>query len=364
MTIKAVEVEVPRYEYLDSLRGVAALMVLMVHIMGQFKLSGYDFLFGSHGVKLFFIVSALTLFLSSSRRFFAETQPIIKFYIRRFFRIAPLFYFVLIFYLLCPGGVLFSSMYQSASISNVIAHFLFIFGFSKDWINSIITVEWTIFVEVIFYLSLPIVFRYINNKNRAFLFSAVAFVVAVISKYIYYHFFRGDGLMDSWYYFFIIQNYVYFTFGVVLFFLFKENKTYTQNVLRLAWLLFYLASAVAVIKNLSGIIFALLAAFLVYLMKYDSKLSLPFNNRFTKYVGIISYSVYLTHRAMLSFVDNVIVSPNLSILSQNLGLRILAILLSIFLVIVVSTATYHLIEKPGISVGKFVIRKLSIKDVG
>ena len=46
----------------------------------------------ARGVELFFVVSALTLCLSSAARSNREALPTLNFYIRRFFRIAPMFY--------------------------------------------------------------------------------------------------------------------------------------------------------------------------------------------------------------------------------------------------------------------------------
>ena len=89
--------DIVHYQYLDALRGIAALLVLSVHMsMLSVLLNGRGFSIGAYGVQLFYILSALTLFLSSSKRFSSEERPIFKFFIRRFFRIAPLFYLTVI----------------------------------------------------------------------------------------------------------------------------------------------------------------------------------------------------------------------------------------------------------------------------
>jgi peptidoglycan/LPS O-acetylase OafA/YrhL len=81
-----------RYAYIDALRGYAILMVIGVH-------SGFYFSnlppsttaivsMGARGVQLFFVASAMTLFMSWKVR----DDGAKAFYIRRLFRIAPMFY--------------------------------------------------------------------------------------------------------------------------------------------------------------------------------------------------------------------------------------------------------------------------------
>jgi peptidoglycan/LPS O-acetylase OafA/YrhL len=86
-----------RLEWIDVLRGIAILMVILIHVgtythgLQQSIKNFTDY--GSRGVPLFFIVSAFTLFRTVSKKFNAKS-----FYIRRFARIAPMFFLALIFY--------------------------------------------------------------------------------------------------------------------------------------------------------------------------------------------------------------------------------------------------------------------------
>lgn len=88
-----------QYDYIDIVRGVAILGVIAVHShQGIKNLStpiSWIFNYGQLGVQLFFIASALTLCLSTRER--DETSPY-YFYIRRYFRIAPLYYFAIFLY--------------------------------------------------------------------------------------------------------------------------------------------------------------------------------------------------------------------------------------------------------------------------
>jgi peptidoglycan/LPS O-acetylase OafA/YrhL len=88
--------------FLDSLRGLAALYVLLYHlaVMPHPALhvpawAASVVLSGGTGVTLFFIASAFSL-CHSARPGEDKGNELIAFYLRRFFRIAPLFYAVIV----------------------------------------------------------------------------------------------------------------------------------------------------------------------------------------------------------------------------------------------------------------------------
>lgn len=89
--------QIRKFDQIDSLRGIAALMVVVAHALsfGDTKLFPVFPLSilgqGVRGVQLFYIISAFTLFYTFDLRK-DENQAVFKFYLRRFFRIAPLFY--------------------------------------------------------------------------------------------------------------------------------------------------------------------------------------------------------------------------------------------------------------------------------
>jgi peptidoglycan/LPS O-acetylase OafA/YrhL len=88
-----------KLEYIDVLRAVAILMVIFVHnsqtvngLSTEVKsISEY----GQIGVQLFFVASAYTLCFSQTKRR-QDKFPLRSFFLRRFFRIAPLYYFAII----------------------------------------------------------------------------------------------------------------------------------------------------------------------------------------------------------------------------------------------------------------------------
>jgi len=95
--------ETRKLDYIDALRGIAALSIVIYHIyatIGSITDWAYPIQIMPErfisltlaGIPLFFIISAFTLYLSLKNKA-GEKRKFLKFYLRRFFRIAPLFYY-------------------------------------------------------------------------------------------------------------------------------------------------------------------------------------------------------------------------------------------------------------------------------
>lgn len=91
------------YRYIDALRGYAILLVMACHAsqtrvqlgeLGRTLLNQ-----GARGVQLFFVASALTLSISWT----SKNDGPLRFYIRRFFRIAPMFWLGIVVFVWLDG---------------------------------------------------------------------------------------------------------------------------------------------------------------------------------------------------------------------------------------------------------------------
>lgn len=98
----------PRFESLDGLRGLMVLYVMYHHFALVFQgqmMAGKSILqvfagSGSLGVRCFFIISGFVILHQMKFRHQLDTSPIQQFYIRRFFRIIPLWWFMILVYAL------------------------------------------------------------------------------------------------------------------------------------------------------------------------------------------------------------------------------------------------------------------------
>ncbi|MCB2406626.1 acyltransferase family protein [Hymenobacter lucidus] len=366
--------ETKKYDYIDALRGVAVLAVLLVHC-ALFGTNTPDHpLFaaavqqGARGVQLFYVLSALTLFLSMGSRASQERHPTLNFFLRRFFRIAPLFYCAILYYLWQDGwgprtwlgnapGVTAAQVLATATFSN---------GWNPRWINSIVPGGWSIAVEMSFYLILPLLFLYADSLKRALTLTVITTLVAVaFVLWMGRHPLIPEAQLWTDFIFLAFPTQLpVFAMGIVLFFLLRApaGPTLGPDPTR-AWLLLLtvgLLLARFVFADLVpnylciGVAFVLLT---YALSLYPVRLLV---NSFTIYAGKISYSMYLTHFAVLHAMQqfhltDLLPQPGLGTGLLNYAVRYLTLLA---LDVLVATVTYHLIEKPGMALGKRLIGAL------
>lgn len=167
-----------RVACLDGLRGLAALWVLIGHCM---ILTGWGLpVLGAPdlGVDLFILLSGflMTFQYQLRSRFEDWTQPKVwaGFWIRRFFRIAPLYY-VLLAVALLLGPAIYAdrvlidtalatptnylqlpTRYLDASFTNLLAHLSFVFGLIPSYAFRTPLPDWSLGLEMQFYLVFPL----------------------------------------------------------------------------------------------------------------------------------------------------------------------------------------------------------------
>ena len=166
-----------KYDWVNALRGYAILLVILVHssqyffVMGALKKICQR---GDLGVQLFFILSSFTLFNSYSNRKAVDMENVNKnFFLRRFFRIAPYYYLAGTMYLFYR--LLFK--FETVSIKNLMANFTFTNGIYLPAINDIPPGGWSVGVEMLFYLMIPLLFKHINTIKKTIPISKVINVI-------------------------------------------------------------------------------------------------------------------------------------------------------------------------------------------
>jgi peptidoglycan/LPS O-acetylase OafA/YrhL len=171
-----------RLHYLDSMRGLAALYVVFFHAyfvpIPQPQIASTSFLhfvkFGGSGVFLFFIISGFSLSLTFGRHE-RTPAPVISYGVSRFFRIAPLFYFVTIITLIYR----FVAMGKPPALWTILVNLTFLFNLFPNHVQwGIASASWTIGVEMLFYAAfIPLVKSPIRVQAVALVASVVAFSV-------------------------------------------------------------------------------------------------------------------------------------------------------------------------------------------
>ena len=322
---------------------------------------------GQYGVQLFFIVSALTLFMSMDKRQVQEKHPYLNYFIRRFFRIAPLFYVGIIYYLWQSGfgyrTWLGDGPAPGVSVWNIISTAAFIHGFSPYWINSLVPGSWTISVEMTFYLFLPLLYSKIRNLKTALWFTIATLVGTRLLLCILHRIalIPDHSLWAAYLYLFFPSQLPIFLLGIVLFYMIRNHQNYScknNNVVVLPgiWLVtsmllwMQLATQKIIPEH-----FLFGVAFLVLAYALSLKPTKLFVNRFTVFIGKISFSLYLAHFAVLHFMYKMekynFVDFHCNPLT-NFAIRYIILL---GMSSAISLITYMYIERPGRYVGGKII---------
>lgn len=364
-----------KYAFIDALRGWAIIGVIFVHASHWFpptsQALGEFASQGARGVQLFFLASALTLFISLDFRRSHEHHPALNFFIRRFFRIAPLFYLGIVFYFLYFGTEAHFWRPNGFEWWHIAATAGFIHGLHPETFNSIVPGGWSIGVEFVFYLFVPLLFLAIRNLRHALIATMVALVGSILVckgieigvKSIYPE--NQHYLIESFIFMSLASQLPIFAFGVLNFYLIKTfpDKGDKTKMLMLAAALFsaiifsvllYLSDIVAV-----HVVFGpLFLGFSMFLYYCPIKL---FVNRVVKVVGTLSFSMYLTHFVVLYTMDKVF--PSGFGVNGDIDFFIAFILILCFTT-VLSFFTYSFVEKPGVRLGKVIVRRLEAKSAG
>jgi peptidoglycan/LPS O-acetylase OafA/YrhL len=356
-----------KLNYIDSLRGIAVLGVILAHI-GTVFLTGVSHTiagYGTKGVQLFFFISAFTLFLSANRRTNGENHPTINFFIRRIFRIAPMYYIGILFYALVKSYI----EHNPIQTNGILLNLTFVHGFSPYYINNIVPGGWTIGVEMLFYLLVPFLVSVITSFEKSIVFLIVTLAIRDIFQVILMHnpFHVPDKLWEAYLYWFLPNQLPNFAFGIIFYFL--TVQAWQKSIFMADFKFFLKCTMVLLVLflidkfyfrvQIFNADFAFEIIFLATALLLNS-FSLKFIvNKFTELVGRLSFSMYLIHFEVLDLIKK-----NYSIvIKQHDGLFtwLCLYLAVVALTMIFSYLTYKFIELTAQNVGKKIIKKLEVR---
>ncbi len=214
----------PKLAYIDALRGYAVLLVITAHVGGMLaqlpyplkKLTNY----GVTGVQLFFLLSCVTLLLSWQADKHRNTVNLKRFWLRRLFRIAPMYYLAAAFYFWAeppaggfdPGRLLASLLFVNAwhpALTNLLA---------GNW--QVVPGGWSIGVEMNFYLLFPLIAAQVRSMRTALAFATLALLVGSAANILTAGLLPVSYAQDScerFLYFWLPNQIVVFALGTVLY---------------------------------------------------------------------------------------------------------------------------------------------------
>lgn len=330
------------FKALDGLRGIAVLMVLLSH-SSNLKLFFHDLLnfqrVGKVGVYLFFVLSAYLLDRQIADGFVKKKISLLfwkNYFLRRFLRIYPLFTIALIVY----GLINFLGLPTVIDKKiDIILHMLLVKGES---------IFWSIPVEFKYYFLSPLIiwfcFKVLNwNIKRISLFLITLILLTVATEYYY----RLTIISTMKYLpIFLVGTYISIYEIIMPSAKFFQSKG-ILNILGIVSVLligisipFYFqilfSTKIDFHDSIYYLPYGLCWGLLLISVKYGSKwVKFFFELKALRFIGTISFSMYLFHMPILHFVKSTDFFP-----------KDLKIYLFFGLALVVSSISYFLIEKP------------------
>jgi peptidoglycan/LPS O-acetylase OafA/YrhL len=355
--------QLPRLHGIDALRGLAASVIVIHHVVriNQMQLPAFlSFIpaYFGYGVPLFFIISAFSLYYSYSVRL-KGSSDIRAYAIHRFARIAPLFYFMLAVWSI-------TSYYKFGLPPNpaeIIANLAFLFNFVPAWQNSVVWAGWSIGVEFLFYALLPLLIANVRTTWASVSVLAVSLGVAWSFQA------APDTSAAS---VSILMYAPFFAMGIITWGLFVERRSDSDRKSGIAALCGAVVLAAAVLSTgpirslmltlpykrvefyMLGVVFALL----VYSQAVHPVIAI--SNRAMRFLGEISFSLYLLHPWLI-----LMLKPMYTQFTTRLSPALCFLLSTVctFAVLIpVAWMTYRWIESPGMAFGKAWSRKPQLNE--
>lgn len=331
---------------IDSTRGFFCLYICCCHFYienfsARSEIPKYVHNLFSHGYSALTIFFALSSFLILHS--FADTQhkgvsrPWLQFYTKRFFRIFPLWFVVLLIYCYVRdmwGFPLFMK------------NFLFLYTLQPYELNKLIVLpSWSLAVEEMFYLTFPLFVFFLSKKIfPEFLLLLWALRIVVHSTYQV----PPNYVLNS-----PFSNISFFVYGILAYiFLPQLRKMDPKRILFV--LMFLFLTAVSLSEDRKIFCVAYIFFWFLFVVSAPSVVSAFFNFFFQK-LGRICFSFYLIHILIVNrshiiyswFFTNDALSENYKLLVQ--------FSIALFIALLSSLILYHLVEWPSIKLGKQIL---------
>jgi peptidoglycan/LPS O-acetylase OafA/YrhL len=367
-----------RIECLDGLRALAAIWVLVGHCL---LLTGWSVpILGEPdlGVDLFIMLSGFLMVfhyhLRQDKEPWQRPATWLKFWTRRYFRIAPLFY-VMLFVALALGPYLYDcrtviddfllrshqapERYLDSGVKNIVAHLLFLFGLVPNLAYRTPLPDWSLGLEMQFYAVFPAVMllvRWLGWARSAVLVAAAGCAIVFAMGRLSVHF-----PMPS----FLPLKMQIFLCGMLLAGVVHQSRPRPILYLALALLLAALPFGGDYGPGKLLVREALVAGFFALVLyrmlpgaagTLARAIAMTLSNRFFHLMGELSFSIYLIHLLVLQPVAAFVIDQYGHGLAAPLRF---AIVVAVVLptVTLLSWITYNLIEVPGQKAGRFVVRR-------
>lgn len=336
---------------LDLLRALAVLLVLADHVLETLgaaygaSFHPFDWYFGRLGVLLFFVHTCYVL-MASMERLGGEGWALTRtFYIRRAFRIYPLAIFCVLLVVLVGVPPLPWEKFSAPEPFHLASNLLLTTNLTAS--DPVLAPLWSLPVEVQMYLVLPVIFLLTIRSTHLPRIAAIYAVTLVAALVIPRLSVRLSGAMFA----------PCFMAGVIAFALRDRLRAVIAPSLWVVFLACIVAGYVAVEEATPGIHHVLLQAGICLVVGFAIPLFRQSTSRIINLVSHqiakYSYGVYLFHCVSLWFAYHALPSGS-PLFRAGLALASLVVL---------SVASFHLLENPAIRLGARLSKRRAVQPL-
>jgi peptidoglycan/LPS O-acetylase OafA/YrhL len=317
--------------HINSLRAISVILIIFYHL--NLKIFEFGFL----GVDIFIVISGYLIAKIISEEINATKKfNIYNFLLRRARRLLPVLYFVLLItvfisYFLTHDDKIFLS---SSIISNIllIPNIFFWINnvnyFSEHLINAnFLKHTWSLGIEYQFYIFFSFLYLIFNKNLKIFIYTFIVFSFLLDLFLIETKPHASFYLIPTRLWEFLIGS-IFYLDREKYFKIFGKIKFIDLISLTLIFInIFYLNNLGLLYKKLIVVFFTA-----IIILCYKKKQFFSLDNKILNYIGIISFSLYLWHYLIIKLNEYFF-----------LNLKIYQL---IFLILILSAFSYHLIEQP------------------
>lgn len=362
---------------LDILRCYCIIMVMWVHSVTGLLPNEWNrilmIIVNIDPIGPFYVLSGYLIGLMLLRKVEAGkfgTQGLIKFFRERFLRTFPLYFFMLVLYLL-----LSAELYDHFSKRAAWPYFLFLQNFSAYKIY-FFEESWSLPIEIWFYIIAACAIMVINKirpSKSSVLWVGIGMIIASVLLRAYKYQLNPPQDMYDWYYRFraiVTASLDYPAYGLVGAYLHVTYKKYWE---RYKWPLFIfsiasmlIAYVLVVATNLRGITTLPWSLFFNMVCSVITLMCLPLLTSIStgkgwiykaiSYISLRSYSLYLIHSTLIiNMLFNTVIHNKLKALQveKGTGLSILFFIIFWIIVFPIANLSYRYIEVPFMNMRKY-----------